>query len=58
MTSTELPTLYDYIDTGLRLGMSARRSLVLYRELGGRIRNGDWFAAWAERKAQWLRRVA
>jgi len=58
MTSATTPTIYDYIDTGLRLGLSARRSLRLYRDCGGRIRNGDWYRTWADRKAEWLRRAA
>lgn len=56
MTNAISPTLYDYIDTGLRLGLSARRSLELYRECGGRIRNEDWYTRWRDRRAAYLRR--
>ena len=49
---TVMVTIADYLDAGLTLGLSASRTLDLYREQGGRIAREAWFQAWAKRKEQ------
>lgn len=44
----------DYIDCGLRLRLSATRTLDLYREMGGQIRTAEFMDRWNARKALFL----
>jgi hypothetical protein len=47
-------TVEDYIDCGLRLHLSAGRTLQLYREMGGQIRTQEFMDRWNGRKAALL----
>lgn len=48
----------DYVDFGLRNGVTASRMLALYREQGGAIRTADFMALWRNRRAGFARAAA
>lgn len=48
----ELVTVHTWVECGLRLGLSAPRTLELYRESGGAIRTGRFMALWRERRGE------
>jgi len=49
-TKGTIPTAADAADSGLRLGLSARRSLALFREGGGAIRTDTFLVLWRRRR--------
>lgn len=57
MTDATIPTLFDYIDFGVRAGLSMNRMLSLYREGGNRIRTEEFAEQFRKHKKMYAEKA-